>query len=61
MDKNAVSYRVCLIVMAYQDGMISRDECVERLELLRVRGAFRTDNSYIGYDYGTQQWVEVAA
>lgn len=48
------------IVTSFQNGLISEPEAINELDTLEVRGAFRDNGSYIGYDYANQHWVEVA-
>lgn len=49
------------IITDHQDGLLDRDQAIYELEQLQVRGAFRDDGSYIGYDYRNQEWIEVSA
>ena len=32
---------------------------LERLEMLHIRGAFRLDGSFLGYDYDHQRWLDI--
>lgn len=36
-------------------------ETNRRLEGLQIRGAFKSDGSYVGYDYRDQRWIEEEA
>lgn len=48
------------IVQYRWDGMISHDEAERLLDEQQVRGAFREDCSFIGYDYANQKWLELS-
>jgi hypothetical protein len=51
------------IVQAYADGMISRREAETMLDSLRIRGAFDlfAGKRFHGYDYASQQWLDITA
>lgn len=38
-------------------GLITDAELHQRLEALQIRGGISSDRTYVGYDYGAQQWV----
>ncbi len=52
---------ITAIVTQFQNRLITEPEATNELNKLSVRGSFRDDRSYIGYDYANQKWVEVAA
>ena len=42
-------------------GLISEPEAREALDEQGVRGAWRADGSFIGYDYRSQAWIDTGA
>ena len=45
----------------YDDGLTTEAECHAALDAEQVRGAFRPDGSYLGYDYRDQVWIDEPA
>ena len=41
-------------------GLISDDEGEELLDQQGIRGAWRGDGSFIGYNYRSQEWIDTA-
>lgn len=48
------------IIEARQSGLITESEAQQNLDCYNVRGAFRDDQSFIGYDYSRQEWIDTA-
>jgi hypothetical protein len=48
------------IVGWFWDGKIMLGDCMARLDKIQVRGAFRDDANFIGYDYAKQEWLDLA-
>ncbi len=48
------------IIDARQTGLITESEALQNLDCYQVRGAFRSDQSFIGYDYDNQEWIDTA-
>ncbi len=46
------------ILAAQDEGRINEADAMTALDGQEVRGAFRTDGSYIGYDYRNQIWID---
>lgn len=46
------------IIAVYQAGLITEAEATQQLEGQEVRGSFRDDDSFIGYDYDNQEWID---
>lgn len=46
------------ILAAHGSRLITEAEATQELDGQEVRGAFRTDGSFIGYDYGNQIWID---
>ena len=49
------------IIKARQSGLITESEAQQNLDCYSVRGAFRDDQSFIGYDYNRQEWIDTRA
>jgi len=47
-----------VIITDYQDGLLDKSQALSQLDQLQVRGDFRDDDSFIGYDYSNQEWIE---
>ena len=50
--------RLSRIRKAYQAGDITQETAITQLEELKIRGGFNEAESFIGYDYNNQQWIE---
>ncbi len=46
------------IIESRQIGLISESEAKRNLDAYSVRGTFRADRSFIGYDYDRQERIE---
>ncbi len=49
------------IIKARQAELITEPEAQQNLDCYNVRGAFRSDQSFIGYDYNRQEWIDTRA
>ena len=48
------------IIEAHKAGRITAPAAEQNLDCYKVRGAFRADKSFIGYDYNRQEWIDTA-
>ena len=46
------------ILDKYWAGLYTKEEALAALDQIQIRGQLRPDNSFIGYDYANQFWVE---
>jgi len=46
------------VLTLYYEGLITETEVHQILDRLQIRGAFRSDGSYIGYDYRNQNYID---
>lgn len=49
---------VLRIVTARNQGRIDDNEARRNLDHYQIRGSFRDDGSFIGYDYDNQEWID---
>lgn len=45
----------------FDTGRSTEAETLLRLDRVKVRGQFRADKSFIGYDYDRQEWIDEPA
>ncbi len=46
------------ILAAHESGLITEGETILALDEQEIRGTFRDDGSFIGYDYRNQGWID---
>ena len=56
------------IICQYHDGLVTQDEMHDRLDMMKIRGAYSPRCSYatgvkpaefVGYDYAAQRWLRI--
>ena len=48
------------IIEAHQFGLITESDARNNLDCHNVRGSFRDDLSFVGYDYNRQEWIDTS-
>lgn len=57
----ATNEQLIEIFAAFDQGLATHTATLVALDAVKVRGDFRADNSFIGFDYDTQTWIDESA